>query len=235
MEADLEQRTLAAEDRHWWYRGRRAIVLDAAKRVQGDGRPRILDAGCGGGGVMAELAQLGEVVGLEPSPVSRAQALARGAGQVLDGSLEGLPFDDAAFDLALTLDVLEHLDDDRGGLGELRRVVRPGGFLIVTVPAHPRLWSRHDDINHHRRRYTRPTLRSAAEESGWEVVRLSHFNSVLLPVALLARVIDRGDGLSIPPAPINGALEAVLQMERFAIRGGLSLPAGLSLLAVLRR
>jgi len=235
VDAELERRTLAAEDGHWWYRGRRSIVLDAARHsLSGDARPRILDAGCGGGAVLAELATLGTAVGLEPSPSSRARALARGAGEVVDGDLARLPFADDEFDLATTLDVLEHLDDDRGALAELRRVVRPGGALVVTVPAHPRLWSRHDELNHHRRRYTRASLRAAALDGGWRVERLTHINSLLLPVAAVLRRFDRGDGLEIPAEPLNRALELPLELERAAIRAGVSFPFGLSLLAELR-
>jgi SAM-dependent methyltransferase len=240
MDAELERRTLAAEDAHWWYRGRRAIVLDSAHRLLGadgasPGALRILDAGCGGGRVLSDLSGLGDAIGLEPSETSRAKALSRGAAEVVDGTLEGLPFDDDSFELATCLDVLEHTDDDRPALRELHRVVRSGGGLVVTVPAHPRLWSRHDDLNHHRRRYTRTSLAAAATETGWRVERLTHFNAILLPVALVARRFDRSDGLDIPPAPINRALEATLQLERLAIRAGLRLPVGLSLLAELRR
>jgi SAM-dependent methyltransferase len=145
-----------------------------------------------------------------------------------------LPFADDEFDLATALDVLEHLDDDGAALAELRRVVRPGGALVVTVPAHPRLWSRHDELNHHRRRYTRSSLRAPAVAGGWEVARLTHFNTLLLPVAAVLRRFDRGDGLEIPPAPLNRALEVPLRLERAAIGAGISLPAGLSLLAELR-
>jgi SAM-dependent methyltransferase len=235
VDAELERRTLAAEDGHWWYRGRRSIVLDAVRRsLPPGGGPRILDAGCGGGAVLAELATLGAAVGLEPSPASRERALARGAGAVVDGDLARLPFAADEFDLATTLDVLEHLDDDRAALVELRRVVRPGGALVVTVPAHPRLWSRHDELNHHRRRYTRATLRTAALGGGWRVARLTHFNSLLLPAAAALRRFDRGDGLAIPSAPLNRALELPLEAERAAIGAGISFPFGLSLLAELR-
>ncbi|MGH2952856.1 MAG: class I SAM-dependent methyltransferase [Solirubrobacterales bacterium] len=234
MEDVLERRTLAAEDDHWWYRGRRGIVVDSVTRLSNGARPRILDAGCGGGATLAALAPLGDVIGLEPSRASRQRALERPV-EVVDGTLEQLPFGEAEFDLALVLDVLEHLADDITGLGELRRVVRPGGALIVTVPAHPRLWSRHDELNHHRRRYTRSTLADAAARSGWRVRRITHFNSLLLPIAVAARQLDQGDGLAIPPRGVNRALEAALQLERLLIRLGVRLPAGLSLLAELRR
>lgn len=238
MDRELELRTLAAEDDHWWYRGRRSIVLEAVARrlaASRSARSLILDAGCGGGAVLAGLAELGETVGVEPSPLSRSHALARGAGEVVDARLEQLPFADGEFSLATCLDVLEHTDDDRACLRELARVVAPGGALVVTVPAHPRLWSRHDELNHHRRRYTRSSLVAAASASGWTVERISHFNTLLLPVAALARPLDRGDGLGIPAAPINRALQAALDLERLAIRAGISFGVGLSLLAELSR
>ena len=184
---------------------------------------------------MAELATLADVVGVEPAPESRGRALARGVGPVVDAKLERLPFADGEFDFAVSLDVLEHLPDERPGLAELRRVIRPGGALIATVPAHPRMWSKHDDLNHHFRRYTRETMAAVAAAAGWRASTMSHFNTMLLPFALAARRFDSGDGLSIPPAPVNAALRGILQLERLALRSGLRLPVGLSLLVELRR
>jgi SAM-dependent methyltransferase len=235
VDAELERRTLRAENDLWWYRGRRAIVLDAVRRLRAGvaGEPRFLDAGCGGGAVLAELAKLGTAVGIEPSPVSRQVALERGVAPVLDARLEAIPAERESFEIGLALDVLEHIDDDRAALRELRRVVSRAGGIVVTVPAHPRLWSRHDELNEHRRRYTARTLRAAAESSGWQVGRITHFNLLLLPGALLRYRFGAGDGLDIPPAPINRSLEGALQLERLLIRAGLRLPAGLSLLAEL--
>ena len=175
------------------------------------------------------------MTGLEPSALSRSRAEARGAGEVVDGSLLALPFGKASFDLALALDVLEHIDDDRCALIELGRVVRPGGGLVVTVPAHPRLWARHDELNRHFRRYTRTSLREVAEEAGWRVERLTHFNTVLLPVAAAARRFGAGDGLEIPSPAVNRGLRQMLELERHAIATGRTFSAGLSLLAELRR
>jgi SAM-dependent methyltransferase len=237
MDAQFEQRTLEAEDGHWWYQGRRAIVLDAVARLTRghSGDVRTLDAGCGGGRLLVELSRIGPVVGIEPSPASRSRSLERRAGDVLDASIEALPFEDGHFDVVLSLDVLEHLDDDRAALRELRRVTAPGGAAVITVPAHPRLWSRHDELNHHRRRYRRRDLQAAASASGWTVERTTHFTTLLMPVAIAARAIDRGDGLQIPPAPVNAALRGTLGLERALIRAGASLPAGMSLLTELRR
>ena len=236
MDSALEQLTLRAEDEHWWYRGRLRVVMDAVDRaLRSSSSPRILDAGCGGGATLAALAARGHVVGLEPSAVSREKARGRGVGEVVDGTIEALPFEDSSFDLALVLDVIEHLRDDAGALRELRRVVVSGGALIVTVPAHPRLWSRHDELNHHFRRYTRATLAAAASASGWNVTRMSHFVTAALPAAVVARRFGpEGHGLYQPPNPVDRTLRSSIEAEAALIRRGRSLPAGLSLVAELR-
>jgi SAM-dependent methyltransferase len=153
-----------------------------------------------------------------------------------------LPFEDDSFDLAASLDVIEHLEDDLGALRELRRVVAPGGALLITVPAYPWLWSGHDEVNHHHRRYTRRSLRRVAEQAGWKQVRTTYFNSLLLPVAILLRVLDRLSrkttesslDLWVPPQPMNWLLERPLALEAQLIARGGRIPAGLSLLAVFR-
>jgi SAM-dependent methyltransferase len=179
---------------------------------------------------------------VELAPTRVALARARNAGEVLEGSVMDMPFDDAAFDLAVSLDVIEHLQDDVGALRELRRVTAPGGALLVTVPAYQWLWSGHDEINHHHRRYNRRTLIAAAEPAGWRLQRSAHFNSLLLPVAIALRALERFKpsttksslDLWIPPAPLNWALRQPLNLEAAALGHGGSIPAGLSLLAVFR-
>ena len=242
MDRDYELQTHQAEDRHWWYRGRRT-VLDGV--IAGLGLPpaaRILDAGCGSGRNMVELARYGGVTGIELSETSVALARQRGAGEVVSGSVLEMPFADASFDLAVSLDVIEHLEDDLGALRELRRTVAPGGALLVTVPAYQWLWSGHDEINHHHRRYTRRSLQRTAERAGWRQQRTTYFNSLLLPVAILLRVLDRVNtkttesslDLWVPPEPLNWILERPLAIEAALIRHGGRIPAGLSLLAVFR-
>ncbi len=153
-----------------------------------------------------------------------------------------MPFDDATFDLTVSLDVIEHLKDDVGALRELRRVTKPGGALLVTVPAYQWLWSGHDEINHHHRRYNRRTLLAAAQSGGWKLERSAHFNSLLLPVAIVLRALERFKpsttksslDLWVPPPPLNWALRQPLNLEAAVIGRGGSIPAGLSLLAVFR-
>jgi len=242
MELEYELQTHRAEDRHWWYQGRRRVLERVLERLGLPEHSRILDAGCGSGRNMVELARYGVVTGVELSGTSVALARERGAGEVLEGSVMNMPFDEGAFDLTVSLDVIEHLQDDVGALRELRRVTKPGGALLVTVPAYQWLWSGHDVINHHHRRYSRRTLLAAAESGGWRLESSTHFNSLLLPVAILLRALERFKpsttksslDLWIPPAPLNWALRQPLNLEAAVIGRGGSIPAGLSLLAVFR-
>ena len=242
MDRDYELQTHQAEDRHWWYRGRRT-VLDGVIADLGLPRgARILDAGCGSGRNMIELAPYGSVTGVELSETSVALARERDAGEVVAGSVLEMPFADDSFDLAVSLDVIEHLEDDLTALRELRRTVAPGGSLLVTVPAYQWLWSGHDEINHHHRRYTRRSLQRVAERAGWHQTRTTYFNSLLLPVAIVLRVLDRVNtkttesslDLWVPPEPLNWLLQRPLAIEAALIRRGGRIPAGLSLLAVFR-
>jgi SAM-dependent methyltransferase len=242
MDRDYELQTHRAEDGHWWYRGRRRVL---ERVLDGMGLPaevRILDAGCGSGRNMVELARRGAVSGIEVSDTSVRVARERGVGEVISGSVLEMPFASDSFELAVCLDVIEHLRDDVAALRELRRVVAPGGSLLVTVPAYQWLWSGHDEINHHFRRYTRRSLRRAAEQAGWQQVRSTNFNSLLLPVAALLRILERFSrkttesslDLWVPPRPLNWLLERPLLLEASAIGHGGRIPAGLSLLAVFR-
>jgi SAM-dependent methyltransferase len=179
---------------------------------------------------------------VELSQTSVDIARSRGVGEVIAGSVLDMPLPDDSFDLAVTLDVIEHLEDDLGALRELRRLVAPGGALLVTVPAYQWLWSGHDEINHHHRRYTRRTLRAVAEQAGWKQTRTTYFNSLLLPVAILLRIVDRINtkptesslDLWVPPEPLNWLLERPLALEAALIGRGGRIPTGLSLLAVFR-
>jgi SAM-dependent methyltransferase len=242
MDRDFELHTHRAEDRHWWYRGRREVIERVIAGLKLPARARILDAGCGSGRNMVELARHGTVSGVELSDASIEVARARGAGEVIAGSVLDMPFDGDSFDLSVCLDVIEHLEDDLGALRELRRVLAPGGSLLVTVPAYQWLWSGHDEVNHHHRRYTRRSLQRVAEQAGWEQVRTTYFNSLLLPAAILLRGLGRFSrkatesslDLWVPPAPVNWILERPLALEALLIGRGGRIPAGLSLLAVFR-
>ncbi len=237
--------TLAVDEHHWWYRGRRRVIRAELDRLPLPADARILDAGCGSGRTLVELARYGgEVSGIELNDDAAELARRRGLGEVRVGRLEELPWDDAAFDLITCLDVIEHVPDDVAALVELRRVARPGGWLLVTVPAYQALWSRHDEANHHFRRYSRSMLRGAARSAGWEIERVSSFNSLLLAPAAAVRLAQRRMGarnghsndLDLGPAWLNDVLERPLALEASWLARGRTLPLGLSLLVkVLRR
>jgi SAM-dependent methyltransferase len=240
MEDSYESDTLAVEDQHWWYRGRRRIVLDVVAALPLPPQPQILDAGCGSGRNMVELSGFGTAVGLEPSRRGAEVARARGVGDVVVAGIDTMPFDDSRFDLITCLDVLEHIEDDRGALRQLRRAARPGAVLLVTVPAYPLLWSSHDELNRHCRRYTRAELLRRAFEAGWRPLRTTYFNALLLPVAAVWRLGERlrpdraprTSELKRTPVALNWLMEQPLRAEAALLRSGRRIPAGLSLVGV---
>lgn len=239
---------LDQEDRHWWYRGRRRIVEEELARLQLPPQSRVLDAGCGSGRLLDELDDLGEVSGLDMNPDSVAIAQGRGHKDVRVGVVEDLPWEDATFDLVTSLDVVEHTADDRVTLRELRRVVRPDGHLLITVPAYQALWSSHDVFNRHYRRYDRRMIRAAAADVGLRIERMTYFNSLLLPPAAAVRLVQRirhrrngaangthTSDVELTPQWLSPALELPLRAEAAWLRASSrTIPAGLSLLAVLR-
>jgi SAM-dependent methyltransferase len=245
------QAMLDNEDRHWWYRGRRRIVHDELSRLGIERGGRVLDAGCGSGRLLDELTQYGEVSGLDMNPDSVQIARERGHEDVHQGAVEALPWPDDTFDLVTCLDVVEHTADDRVTLRELRRVAKPGGRLLITVPALQALWSTHDVYNNHYRRYDRRSMRAAAADAGLAIERMTYFNSLLLPPAVLVRLLQRlrlrnsnGNGASeakhrsdveLTPLWMSSTLELPLRAEAVWLRRDRTLPVGLSLLAVMRK
>ncbi len=233
---------LDIDEHHWWYRGRRRIVRAELDRLALGSDPRILDAGCGSGRMLQELAAYGQVSGIELDEDAAEMAAQRGWGEVAVGRLEELPWEDDTFDLITSLDVVEHTPDDRVALAELRRVSKPGGWLLVTVPAYQTLWSLHDVANHHFRRYNRATLARPARDAGWRIERMTFFNSLPLAPAAVVRLAQRRrqmeDGytpnVELSPPWLNSALDVPMRAEARWLGRGRKLPAGLSLLALLR-
>lgn len=229
---------------HWWFKAKRALVLQEAGRAGAERGGLAIDVGCGTGAVLEALAgRYRRVVGTDLSLLAAERAaglVGPEAGPVL-ATAEHLPFPDGAAGLLTSLDVLEHLDDDVEALVELSRVVRPGGVLILAVPAYEWAWSDHDVTLGHRRRYTAPRLRRVAEDAGLECLRVTYFHSWLAPLAFLLRktplkLLVRGDQeeASFVSPSVNRVLVALTTLERRLLRL-VPMPFGLSVLLVARR
>ena len=235
MERATYDNMRALQESHWWFRGRREILSDQLARLNLPRDGRILEVGCGPGGNLAMLAEFGQVTGLEPDEPSRRHAEAASGVTVHGGSLPGpLPDLGAPFDLVAAFDVIEHLEDGRGAVAALGKLLKPGGRLLATVPAHPWLWGAHDVAAHHRRRYRRRDFLQLFEAAGLRVVRASYFNTLLFPPIALLRLARGGGGEGsdvVPAGPMNGLLTRVFASEKHLLRIG-DLPFGVSLLVL---
>jgi len=237
MERVVYQQMAELDDRHWWYRARRKILAELIRReVRLPADARILEIGCGTGHNLQMLAGFGHVDGLELDEEAAALSEKRLGRKVMRSPLPELDQVPDNYDLIGAFDVIEHIDDDRAALAAIATKLKPAGKFMMTVPAHPWMWTAHDVANHHKRRYSKRALRSLIENSPMKLERLGYFNSLLFPVAVAERAAsklrgkDDGD-VSLPPAPLNRALEAVFASERYLV-GRLPLPPGLSLFAV---
>ena len=227
MDPEVIRAEAAAEG--WWSRGRTEIIKSLLPPA--DGARRVLDVGSGWGAVSGCLGAWGEVIGVEPSPVARAEAERRGV-RALDGRAEGLPVEDSSVDIAIASDVIEHLPDDAAAVRELVRVLRPGGTALITVPAYPWLMGAHDRALGHHRRYTEEMLLDAVADAGLVPNRVTHFNTLLFPIALPVRLLGRlrRSGADQPraPGPLDAIFYRVFRTER-QLLSHFDLPFGLSL------
>jgi SAM-dependent methyltransferase len=237
MERVVYEKMAELDQLHWWYRARREVLAALIRRKA---RPaagaKLLEIGCGTGHNLAMLSEFGEVEGLELDDGARAVAEKRLGRPIRNAplpGLEGVP--ERHYDLIGAFDVIEHIDDDEAAMESIARRLKGGGRLVVTVPAHQWMWSAHDVVNHHKRRYSKRALRQLIEGSPLRLEAIGYFNSLLFPLAIARRLSplrERADDeLSLPPKPLNAALEHAFAAERHLI-GRLPLPPGLSLFAV---
>jgi len=241
MERHIYESMRELQQAHWWFAARRQILGSELRRLPLPRPARILEVGCGPGGNLELLKRFGEVRAIEPDAESRAYAT-ECSGVRVDGGLlpDGLPDLGGPFDLICAFDVIEHVDDDTGAVAALAALVKPGGFLVTTVPAYAWLWSEHDAQHHHKRRYTRPAYRRLFEAAGLTVRRATYFNSVLFaPIAgiRLARTAARlrgGDDERMPPPALNGLLRGLFAAEASILKAT-DLPFGVSILLIAER
>jgi SAM-dependent methyltransferase len=228
------------EQSHWWHIGRRRILAGFVKdicRSVTDRRPRILDVGCGTGANLLMLSKYGDAEGVDVSEDALAFCRERGLDKVKLGAGEELPYEDGTFDLVTAFDVVEHMDDDLAGLKEMRRVLRPGGHVLLFVPAFMFLWGVQDDVSNHRRRYRLSELRRVLEEAGFEIERTTYANITFFLPILLMRKLMRLTGIktesenNINVSALNGVFGRVLGAESLILRH-INLPFGVSGLCV---
>lgn len=243
MNVEEYARMHLAEETQWWYAGMRAISLSllGAHWPDGDAHARrILDAGCGTGSNLAHFRRFGRTVGVDLSNDALALCRRRGVAAAR-GDLLALPFPDGAFDAVTSFDVIYHrwVADDRVAVREIVRVLRPGGLLLLRVPALEMLWGAHDEAVHSRHRYTRGEVRRLLEGEGLEVLRLTYANTLLFPVIAVRRTLDRwlsrhGSDVGFLPAPMEWTFRHLLGLESRLVRR-LSLPLGASVFALARK
>jgi len=241
MERAVFDRMAELDQEHWWFLARRRILDSLIERVVYPPHgARVLEVGCGTGHNLAMLGRFGTVEACELDKCARALAGKRLGRKVKDARLPDLSmFERNAYDMVALLDVLEHVPDDIGSLRAIHRRLKPGGALLLTVPANPWMWSAHDVAHHHFRRYTRAGLAKLFLQSGFDVQLLSYFNSLLFPPIAAARVLNkarRNDSAddALPGATVNGLLNRVFGLEAGLI-GRVPMPFGVSLVAVVRR
>jgi SAM-dependent methyltransferase len=247
MQEQFESHYHNIESSHWWFVARRQAVHDVMVKIHPGSAARILEIGCSGGLLMEQLRRegFGQVQGIDISEAAIELCGRKGlSAQVMDAQRPTLP--DASFDFVIASDVLEHLADDIGALREWRRILKPGGSLLVFVPAFMFLWTAHDVANRHHRRYRAPELNDRMRAAGFIIQRSCYWLAFLFPAIVLVRVVkllmaggklpaDGGHGDAfVPPRAINQALLGLVRLENMLLRLGVNWPLGVSVMALAR-
>ncbi len=241
MERKVYEQMAKLDARHWWFTARRRILDGIIERIVKPPKDaRILEVGAGTGHNLAMLSRFGAVEASELDAVARDLASERLGRTVLEAALPDLSmFPADTYDMVALLDVLEHVVDDKASLRAVYERLKPGGALLLTVPANPWMWSAHDVAHHHHRRYRKHEIRKLALDAGYEIELLSPFNSLLFPPIAAVRFVGKLTGKddsddAMPGDLINRTLDTVFGLERGLI-GRVPMPFGVSLVGVFRR
>jgi SAM-dependent methyltransferase len=244
MEEKFYEEYAQIEATHWWFEGRRAIFDTLLRSLDLPADAVLLDLGCGTGANLNFLTGYGRALGLDWGAAAARYARARTSVPVLRGDVTALPFRSNSVNLITAFDLVEHIDDDLACAGELARVCRPGGYVLVTVPAFGWMWGRQDTINHHKRRYRADAFARLFAAQGLEIQRLTYLNTFLFPVVAAVRLFRRlvpekngelvSDFTMTKPGRVNTLLARFFAAESKLIKRW-NLPLGVSLLCLARK
>lgn len=240
MQKYLYQDLYNLEETHWWHKAKRNLVCFFLKKYFFNKKNRLLDVGCGAGKNIEAFSKFGTVWGVDFSSEAISFCKKRGLKKVSKGNLEKLSFEKNTFDCVTALDVLEHVDDSKA-LNEIYRVLKKSGILIATVPAYPALWSKWDEVLHHKRRYAKNALSQVLEKAGFQIIKNSYSYSFLVLPILITRAIKKllyrkhyPSDFLISNKILNSFLAKISEIEKFLIVHT-SVPFGTSLIVVAKK
>lgn len=238
MQANLYEEMYQLEEKHWWFKSKRKIILELISQELSGTNNEILDCGCGCGCLLKYLKVYGNVKGMEYSEKALTYSRKNFDGYLIQGDLlEKIQLQEESIDLAIALDVIEHLEDDELALNNIGKVLKENGKLLVTVPAFQQLWSYHDVVHMHKRRYTIKELEDVLKKSGYTIEYISYYNFLLFLPIYITRMIkkilrtDKNDNL-IPNPCLNFFFEKIFSTEIFFCKHHIKMPVGVSLIAI---
>ena len=242
MDKAFYRKFFEVQKKHWWFVSKKKIVLDFIDRyLSTNDNHKILDIGCGSGLMLNALEQIGDTYGMDMSDEAINFSREIFSGTVKKGMLpDNIPYDEEYFSIVIALDVIEHVNDDRASLAAIRSHIVEGGQAIISVPACMFLWSEHDVLNEHKRRYTLEELKGKLIEAGFTIEKISYFNTFLFPLISLVRMINNllkrkgASEIDLPHPAINFIVEKIFSLEKYFLRI-MNFPIGVSVLAVVRK
>src|SRR3989344_2579274 len=229
MELEEIDKMYELEDSHWWFSAKRELIVNIVNSLK---PKKILDVGCGTGSLISSLSIQYDVVGCEYSSRALKLCKKRGVDDLVKSDAEKLPFGEENFDVVTVLDVVEHIDHDVEMLAEIRRILKRDGHVVISVPAHMFLWQAHDVLHHHKRWYAAAELKYKLRLSGFKILRMTYWNSLLFPFSAGYKFFSKGSNIKKHSSIVNYIFHSVLSLDNSVIRRGGNVPFGVSILCI---